>query len=405
MNTVFNLPEFITKILHRKESLLASDIYKNKHLLANEIDNKNILVIGGAGTIGSSFVKALLKNGNPRQLIVVDINENGLTEIIRDIRSSTALNIPASLLTYPINFSDPAFVKILDKYGRFDVVANFAAHKHVRSEKDEISIEAMVQNNVIKAKQLLDKLLHNPPSHFFCVSTDKAANPVNIMGASKKLMEDVIMAYSGQMKITTARFANVAFSNGSLPFGFMERLNRQQPLSAPKDIKRFFVSPEESGEICMMACLLGESGDIFFPKLHEVNDMYTFTFIADKLLEELGLRPYYCNSEEEARLMAQQLKSGFQEYPVYYFESDTSGEKPYEEFYTQEEEINLNVFDRLGIIKNVLKKDVKELNGIITELEKVFENKATKQEIVDVLKGYLPGFQHLETGKSLDSKM
>ncbi|SKA20441.1 Polysaccharide biosynthesis protein [Chitinophaga eiseniae] len=405
MDRIINLSAFIGRILHRNSSILTDDIIQNKQKLAKEIDGKNIMVIGGAGTIGGSFIKALLRNGTPAQLVVVDINENGLTEIIRDIRSSSDLNIPPNILTYPVNFSDPVFEKILRRYGRFDVVANFAAHKHVRSEKDELSIEAMVHNNVLKARDLLDKLLKEPPAHFFCVSTDKAANPVNIMGASKKLMEDVIMAYSEKIKITTARFANVAFSNGSLPFGFMERLQKRQPFSAPKDVRRFFVSPEESGEICMIACLLGASGDIFFPKLDEVNDMYTFTYVADELLKELGLKPVYCQSEEEARQMASKLNANSSEYPVYYFASDTSGEKPYEEFYTSSEVINLDAFGKLGIIKETPRKSLAELDGVIQRLEAVFQTQTTKAEIVHVLKDYLPDFQHIETGKSLDQKM
>jgi len=285
-------------------------------------------------------------------------------------------------------------------------VANFAAHKHVRSEKDELSIEAMIFNNVIKAKELLDKLMKAPPAHFFCVSTDKAANPVNVMGASKKIMEDVIMAYAGRIHITTARFANVAFSNGSLPFGFMERLARKQPLSAPKDIKRFFVTPEESGEICLMACLLGESGDIFFPKLDAEKDMHTFTFIGDELLKALDLSPEYCVTEEEARQKAAAMNGTPKGYPVYYFDSDTSGEKPYEEFFTDAEELDLQKFRQLGIIKNSIKRDVGEIETVIGKLTKLFEgDMINKQDVVNVLNEYLPGFNHIEKGKSLDQKM
>ncbi|MGO4292731.1 SDR family NAD(P)-dependent oxidoreductase [Chitinophaga sp. RAB17] len=402
----FDLYNFIKKITGRKQSLLSEDIAANKQLLSKEIDGKNILVIGGAGTIGSSFVKALLRNGKPSRLIIVDINENGLTEVIRDIRSSNNLSVPDTLLTYPVNFSDPIFDKILSRYGRFDIVANFAAHKHVRSEKDELSIEAMIQNNVLKAKDLLDKLMKQPPSHFFCVSTDKAANPVNIMGASKKMMEDVIMGYAGKMKITTARFANVAFSNGSLPFGFMERLTRRQPFSAPKDIKRFFVSPEESGEICMMACLLGKSGDIFFPRLDAEKDMHTFTFIAEELLKELGFEIRYTNSEDEAREIAVNLRDDSKAYPVYFFNSDTSGEKPYEEFYTENEKIDWSSFQMLGIIKDVPQKNLEELELLLLKFQQLFENdQLSKKEIVHLLQDYLPDFQHIETGKSLDQKM
>ena len=244
-----------TYVTKRQESLLYPDLEKNRTLLEEKINGRNALVIGGAGTIGSFYIKALLKFRLNR-LVVVDINENGLTELVRDLRSSTEYNIPPEFITYPMNFGDRVFEKMFRSMAPFDIVANFAAHKHVRSEKDVFSIEAMIENNVLRARRLLDLLLESPPEHFFCVSTDKAANPVNIMGASKKLMEELIMAYSEKLKITTARFANVAFSNGSLPQGFLERLGRRQPWSCPLGIRRFFVSPQESGELCLIASVL-----------------------------------------------------------------------------------------------------------------------------------------------------
>ena len=245
---LFDLNQFIaTHVVKRKSSFFQPDLEQHVSTLKQEINGANVLVIGGAGTIGASFIRSLLRFGTPNRLFVIDINENGLTELTRDLRSTPGLVVPDDYKTYPINFSDPVFAKLFRQEGPFDIVANFAAHKHVRSEKDPYSIEAMIENNVLKARDLLDLLAEQPPKHFFCVSTDKAANPVNVMGASKKLMEEVIMAFADRMKITTARFANVAFSNGSLPAGFLERLSKRQPLSAPLDIKRFFVSPDESG--------------------------------------------------------------------------------------------------------------------------------------------------------------
>jgi FlaA1/EpsC-like NDP-sugar epimerase len=403
---LLDLPQFISTITGRNESLLKTDLENNHEILSEKINGKSVLVIGGAGTIGSNYIKALLKF-KPSKLYVIDINENGLTELVRDIRSSEDLNIPNDFITYPINFSDKVFEKILAQEKRFDIIANFAAHKHVRSEKDHFSIEAMVDNNVIKAKRLLDVLLVNPPNHFFCVSTDKAANPVNVMGASKKLMEEVVLAYSDKMPITTARFANVAFSNGSLLFGFLERLMKRQPLSSPLDIKRYFVSPQESGELCLLACMLGESGDIFFPKLNPEDDLKTFADIATRLLAEYDLEPDFCQSESEARQKAAQFKkTPSVKYPVLYFSSDTSGEKPYEEFFVGDETIDWQKFKALGVIKDSPKRNIVEINTIFNNLNTIFESgDINKQTIVNSIKDIIPNFEHIEKGKGLDQKM
>jgi len=394
-----------TYVTKRSVSLLDEDLVKNRNLLKERLNGKRVLVIGGAGTIGSFYIKALLKFRISR-LVVVDINENGLTELVRDLRSSTGYNIPTDFITYPMNFGDRVFEKMFREMGPFDIVANFAAHKHVRSEKDIYSIEAMIENNVLRAQQLLELLLQHPPEHFFCVSTDKAANPVNIMGASKKLMEELIMAYSGKLKITTARFANVAFSNGSLPLGFIERLNKKQPWSCPLGIRRFFVSPQESGELCMIASVLGESGDIIFPKLDEESDMISFDAIATDLLNYLGLEADICASEEEARQKALLLDENSKSYPVYFFETDTSGEKPYEEFFTDKEVIDNDRFVSLGVIKNSVKRDSSEIDDIFNKLRALFDSeRVTKAAVVDILKKWLPNFEHIEKGKGLDSKM
>ena len=401
----FDLNQFISKeITGRPQSLFSVDLKNNHEILKQRIDNKSVLVIGGAGTIGSSFIKAIL-HFSPSRLYVIDINENGLTELVRDIRSSENLNVPEDLKTYPINFGDVVFEKIFRNEGPFDIVANFAAHKHVRSEKDHYSIEAMIHNNVIKAKRLLDLLVAYPPQRFFCVSTDKAANPVNVMGASKKLMEDVILAYSQKIPITTARFANVAFSNGSLLFGFIERFMKKQPFSSPLNVKRYFVSPEESGQLCMLACILGSSGEIFFPKLSEAN-MKTFSTIGTALLKQLGMEADLCRSEKEAREKAQQLTPESSTYPVFYFNTDTSGEKTFEEFYTKDEELDMNTFDQLGIIKNAPKKNLGDIEIMFTKLIGAFEkDNISKKEVVNILGDFIPNFQHIEKGKNLDQRM
>src|SRR5665647_1303068 len=401
-----NIDSFIRDhVTFRKESLLKQDFEKYDKALNSRINNKSVLVIGGAGTIGSSYIKAILKF-NIKKLVVIDINENGLTELVRDLRSSTEYNIPFDFITYPVNFGDRVFEKIFHQHGPFEIVANFAAHKHVRSEKDIFSIEAMIENNVLRARKLLDLLIKFPPEHFFCVSTDKAANPVNIMGASKKLMEELIMAYSRKLPITTARFANVAFSNGSLPQGFIERLNKRQPWSCPTGIRRFFVSPQESGELCMIASVLGESGDIIFPKLDEERDMITFDAIALDFLKYIGMEADVCKTEEEARRKSLLLNDKSTTYPVYFFETDTSGEKPYEEFFTENEVLDNDKFINLGVIKNSLKRDISEIDKIFERLRSLFaSDNVTKAGIVEILKTWLPNFEHIEKGKGLDSKI
>ena len=399
-----NISEFIKNhVTKREESFFHDDLINNKEILINEIKGKSILVIGGAGTIGSSFIKAAL-NYSPSELIVVDNNENGLTELTRTLRSDSTIIVPENYLTYPMSFNSDVFYKMLKKHGKFDIVANFAAHKHVRSEKDSFSIEAMIRNNVLDAKRLLDYLKQHKPAHFFCVSTDKAANPVNVMGGSKKLMENVIMSYSKDLKITTARFANVAFSNGSLLYGYIERLLQRQPISCPSDVKRFFVSPEESGEICLLTCILGNSGDIYFPKLNE-DQLVNFKEITEDFFKYLGKEIKICNNEYEAKEYAINTTDD-SPYPIYFFKTDTSGEKLYEEFYTSEDQINLKKFNSIGIIKNSIKPSFSDVDLIIQEIENLFKRDSyEKEDIIKVMNKLLPDFNHIETGKTLDQKM
>ncbi len=402
---MFYISEFINKeITGRSRSMFENDVESNSEVLRAEISGKKLLVVGGAGTIGSSFISAMLKF-EPAELFVIDNDENGLTELTRDIRSRYDLKVPDVYRSYPMDFGDAVFEKLLAKEGPFDIVANFAAHKHVRSEKDHYSIEAMFRNNVLKARRLLDLLLDHPPDHFFCVSTDKAANPVNLMGASKQLMENLIMAYSGGIKISTARFANVAFSNGSLLFGFVERMMKRQPLSSPSDIKRYFISPEESGQLCMLACMLGKSGDVFFPKLVE-KEMKSFSEIAVAFLKERGLEPVFCKSEDEAKRAASNIAVDSLEYPVYFFESDTSGEKAFEEFYTEGEQLDWNSFEALGVIKNANAFSLSGMNKAMNKLSAVL-NKPNlgKNEVLKLMGELIPNFNYIEKGKNLDQKM
>ena len=400
-----NIHDFISRyVTGRDKSLFLHDIEANSEALTKEISGKRVLVIGGAGSIGSSFIKAVLPF-RPSQLVVVDLNENGLTELTRDLRSTNGLYVPDDYRTYTLDFADPIFERIFRENSGFDVVANFSAHKHVRSEKDKYSVQALLTNNVLKAKKLLDLLAEMPPLHFFCVSTDKAANPVNIMGASKRVMEDLIMAYTSKFPVTTARFANVAFSNGSLPAGWIDRMMKKQPLAAPSDVRRYFVSPEESGQICMLACMLGFNGEIFFPKLGE-DQMKTFSSICDDFLASQGLEKKECASDEEARLFASEMPFDSKVYPVVYSKSDTTGEKSYEEFYIPGEQINMDRFRSLGVIEKSSHHSQTDIASLFNNLKSTFDRPDfTKADIVKVLTEFLPNFEHEEKGKNLDQKM
>ena len=376
------------------------DLKLSKSLLNSKINNSNILVIGGAGTIGSSYIKQILKY-KPSKITVVDINENGLTELTRDLRSSNLLDYNPEYITYPVNLLSDTFDKVFNS-DTWQVVANFSAHKHVRSEKDKISIEALIKNNVYGAIKLLKLCESNPPKYFFSVSTDKAANPVNIMGASKSLMEKLILLKKNNFRVSTARFANVAFSNGSLLDGFIYRLSKNQPLSCPEDIKRFFVTPEQSGQICLLATFLGDTGNIFFPKLDFHKDQIYFKEIALDFLKENGFEPELVKSEKEAKEF--DFDNNPNKYPIYFFKTDTSGEKTFEEFYTEEEDYEINKYDSLGFINT---PDFKiSFEDVESSFEKVFNNhNSEKSDIVAVIKKYVPDFMHIETGKHLDQKM
>ncbi len=410
---MFNLDKFIAdSVTFRPVSMFAADIEANREKLTEEIKGKQVCVIGGAGSIGSSFIKAVLRF-EPKSVVVIDLNENGLAELVRDVRSTNGLYVPDEFRCYTLNFADPIFEHIFREEKGFDIVANFSAHKHVRSEKDRYSVQALIENNDIKAKKLMDLLTVYPPNHFFCVSTDKAANPVNIMGASKRIMEDLVMAYNKHFKVTTARFANVAFSNGSLPDGWIHRLQKKQPLAAPSDVKRYFVSPEESGQICMLACILGKGGEVFFPKLGE-DQMLTFSSICDKFVTANGLEIDPCSSDEEAKLKAfqldfcQQLTANGQKpkYPTVYFKSDTTGEKAYEEFYVPGEKIDMNRFKALGVVEQTTRHDMDEVNNFFDGLENIFSKADfTKAQVVREIKKFIPNFEHEEKGKNLDQKM
>ena len=402
---MFNLDKFIAdSVTFRSVSMFANDIEAHKEELIQEIKGKSVCVIGGAGSIGASFIKALLPF-EPKSLTVIDLNENGLAELVRDVRSIEGLYCPDEFRCYTLNFADSIFERIFREEKGFDIVANFSAHKHVRSEKDKYSVQALIENNDIKAKKLMDLLTVYPPKHFFCVSTDKAVNPVNIMGASKRIMEDLVMAYNKYFKVTTARFANVAFSNGSLPNGWIHRLQKKQPLAAPSDVKRYFVSPEESGQICMLACILGKGGEVFFPKLGE-GQMLTFSAICDDFVKAEGFKKNECANDLEAKKYAANMSYESDNYPVVYFKSETTGEKAYEEFFVSGEKVNMNRYFALSVVEETTHRSMTEIDNFFVELENIFSSSEfTKAQVVDSIKKFIPNFEHEEKGKNLDQKM
>ncbi len=412
MRNMIDVTSFVNAyVIKRDRSMFELDIDNNHDIISKEIENKSILVIGGAGSIGSSFIRAILPF-RPAELVVVDINENGLTELTRSLRASSILRsfIPTQYLSYPMDYSSVTFKRMFTQHRRgdgkigFDIVANFSAHKHVRSEKDIYSIEALIRNNLINAKKLLDMMVEYPPDTYFCVSTDKAANPVNIMGASKRIMEDLIFSYSDSFPVKTARFANVAFSNGSLLEGFLERINQHQPISGPSDVKRYFVSLVESGQICMLATVLGNNREVFFPKLAEAQ-MNSFDTIAVRLLRSLGYEIEYCDSEEEAIEKSTNCINE-NKYPVFFSVSDTSGEKAYEEFFVDGEIVDMDQFESLGVVKGKTIPNKNAITELIHKFEDLFEKEdCCKEDIIRLIKEVLPNFEHAETGKSLDCKM
>ena len=398
-----NIEAIIAGITNRNRNLFLNDIEANKETLRKKVSGKSALVIGGAGSIGSAYIKELIKF-DLKRLYVIDTNENGLAELVRDIRSSDDYN-KLEIKTYPLSFASSIFERILKEQGPFEIVANFAALKHVRSEKDEYAIQAMFENNFINANKLLAQLKVHKPENFFCVSTDKATNPVSIMGATKKLMEDVIFAYEKDFNITTARFANVAFSNGSLLDSYVHRFEKKQPIVCPSDVNRYFVSPEEAGSLCLLACLMGESGDIFIPKLTPEEDLISFEKTVREFFKELNIELDLCESEEEAKEKAKAItNSKISPYPVFLFKTDTSGEKLYEEFYTKTDVVDWNTFNGLGIIKKP-EDENSNVNQLLIEAEALFSKDVSKNSILTFLSKYINGFVYEEKGKNLDQKM
>ncbi|HDM8133153.1 TPA: UDP-N-acetylglucosamine 4,6-dehydratase [Vibrio harveyi] len=393
----------IIPLIGRTDALFTQDIAQHEVELSRIVSESSFLVLGGAGSIGQAVTKEIFKR-NPKKLHVVDISENNMVELVRDIRSSFGY-IDGDFQTFALDIGSLEYDAFIKADGKFDYILNLSALKHVRSEKDPYTLMRMIDVNVFNTDKTIQQSIDAGAKKYFCVSTDKAANPVNMMGASKRIMEMFLMRKSEQMAISTARFANVAFSDGSLLHGFNQRIQKRQPIVAPNDIKRYFVTPQESGELCLMSCIFGENRDIFFPKLSEALHLISFADIAVKYLEQLGYEPHLCETEEEARQLAHTLPEQGK-WPCLFTASDTTGEKDFEEFFTDKEELDMSRFENLGIIKNdpLYEQDLLTLfENSISEMKG--ERAWTKEQIVKLFFTMIPDFGHKETGKYLDSKM
>ena len=393
----------ILSLIGRDKELFENDVTAHEKELYEKVNTSSFLVIGGAGSIGQAVTKEIFKR-KPLKLHVVDISENNMVELVRDIRSSFGY-IDGDFQTFALDIGSREYDAFIEADGNYDYVLNLSALKHVRSEKDPFTLMRMIEVNIFNTDKTIKQAITKGTKKYFCVSTDKAANPVNMMGASKRIMEMFLMRNSVNIPISTARFANVAFSDGSLLHGFDQRIKKGQPIVAPNDIKRYFVVPKESGELCLMSCIFGENRDIFFPKLEEGLHLISFADIAVKYLRSLGYEPFLCENEQQARDLVKTLPSEGK-WPCLFSGSDTTGEKDFEEFFTENETLDMRRFQKLGIIKNELNVAFEKLEYFEKTISDIKQQKTwSKEPIVDLFFKMIPTFGHKETGKYLDSKM
>jgi FlaA1/EpsC-like NDP-sugar epimerase len=393
----------ILKIISRTHRLFTNDISNNENSLQKIVSDSSFLVIGGAGSIGQAVTKEIFAR-NPKKLHVVDISENNLVELVRDLRSTYGY-IDGEFKTFALDVSSVEYDAFIEDDGKYDYVLNLSALKHVRSEKDPYTLMRLIEVNILNTEKTILQSINNGVKKYFCVSTDKAANPVNMMGASKRIMEMYLMSLSQKIDISTARFANVAFSDGSLLYGFEKRIQKKQPIVAPNDIKRYFITPQESGQLCLMSCIFGNNRDIFFPKLDEELHLVSFADVAVNYLNQLGFDPYICVTEEEARKLIDVLPKQ-KKWPCFFSSSDTTGEKEFEEFYVQNETLVLDRYKSIGIITNSLDYDSEKIEFFSSYINNLkYLKKWNKADIINLFLKMIPEFKHKETGKYLDSKM
>lgn len=404
MNHKQTYTQLIQKLINRKNNLFEQDIKRYQEAIKHGIAASKFLVLGGAGSIGQAITKEIFKR-NPLKLHVVDISENNLVELVRDIRSSLGY-ITGDFQTFALDIGSLEYDAFMASDGNYDYILNLSALKHVRSEKDPFTLMRMIDVNILNTQKTIHQAIENKVKKYFCVSTDKATDPTNMMGASKRIMELFLKQNSYDINISTARFANVAFSDGSLLYGFEQRIKKQQPIVAPNDIKRYFITAMEAGELCLMSCLFGETNDIFFPKLNKNSQLISFTDIAINYLGLIGYTPHICQDEEEARTLAKTLpQTG--KWPCLFTKTNTSGEKHIEAFFTKHETLEMDRFNGIGIIKNDFgPTNNDQLNQFTSAINELRARKTwTKDEIIRIFHEILPNFNHKETGKNLDHKM
>ncbi|MFC7494574.1 MULTISPECIES: polysaccharide biosynthesis protein [unclassified Nocardioides] len=390
-------------VVRRQDSLLQPDLDEHADALAERVRGERILVVGGAGSIGSATVSELARLG-PRQLHVVDADENGLAELVRDLRSRDLVGPGTELRTTPMDAGCPTMQRMITGNAGYDRVLNFAAVKHVRSEKDVYSLLRMLEINVRLPRRLLE-WVDGTTRRYFAVSTDKAANPVNLMGASKRAMEHAILDEQLGPEVTSARFANVAFSQGSLLDGWLRRMDKGQAWAVPRETRRYFVTLEESGHLCTLAALLGRPGEVVIPDLDPRTQLRDLVEVAEDVLGSMGLRPFFCEEEDDARRAAVDPKPGT--WPVLLTNLDTSGEKEFEEFAGSGDVVADAGFAALRSLRaprarpELIRSVLSELDGWLDDPT----SSVDKDDVADLLRVLVPELEHRGSTRGLDARM
>jgi FlaA1/EpsC-like NDP-sugar epimerase len=403
MSETFDLNSLASQITSRQESFFESDVKLHFEAISSAIKGKKIALFGAAGFIATQTLKSALAF-SPREIVLIDVNENSLTDLIRTLRNDFQSNSLPVITPVLADVTSPRSLEIHRAHSDIELIWNFAAVKHVRSERDPISLFRMFDVNILGMKAIRDIADKSEKlESLFSVSTDKAANPVSFMGASKRIMEQVL--FSGtEVSTTSARFANVAFSSGSLLESWLKRIPAMQPVPVPKETRRYFVSPIESGQLCLLAATVGTSGKVTVPNLDPKDDLVDLAESLERILVSLKLTPVYFEDEEQAKHEAPRLSSQGKQ-AVLLTSRDTSGEKPFEEFVGKGEVLS-SLCNSLSEVASPtpLAEKVTEMLSSLNDLK--FQNIDTSlntfEKIVEIL---VPQFKHEASTKSLDNRL